>query len=305
VEGIGWVFRTFNSKKQSVAVDLKKQEGKKVVGQLAAHFDVVVEGFRPGVAERLGIDFASLTSRNPRLVYCSISGYGQGGEHRDLPGHDLTYAAMSGLLDALFPEQPRVPGVQMVDTASSLLAAIRILAALHATDHGPQYLDVSLYDAAHALMPLNVAEASLGQTDTPSLLDLLRGGERNDVYPCADGRFVAITPLEEPFWQRLCALLAGLGLIVSGAVPTSDELHAIMRQRASDEWFKLLAKADVPCAPVTPIREVVTSAVIGDAPELGEHTNVWLAELGYSDQEIRALKERGVVRSATGTAYGN
>jgi crotonobetainyl-CoA:carnitine CoA-transferase CaiB-like acyl-CoA transferase len=303
VDGVGWIFRVLNYGKQSVALNLKTPEGQHVAQQLAGRCDVVVEGFRPGVTERLGIDFVALSPHNVRLVYCSISGYGQEGELRDLPGHDLTYAAMSGLLEALSPGQPRVPGVQVVDSASSLLAAVRILAALHHTDAGPQYLDVSLYDAALALMPLNLAEASLASAGAPSLLDALRGGERNDVYRCADGRFIAITPLEEGFWQRLCALLRRLQLIDASSVPSSEQLHTIMAQRTCDEWFALLAGADIPCAPVRSVHvepdhpAAAPPAGPGAAPALGEHTQLWLEELGYDADQIRGLEERGAIRS--------
>lgn len=302
VDGVGWIFRRLNRGKQSVALDLKTLEGQAVAQQLAAASSVVVEGFRPGVAQRLGIDFATLAACNPRLVYCAISGFGQEGEYRDLPGHDLTYAAMSGLLDALSPDQPLVPGVQIVDTASSLLAAMRILAALYSIDRGPQYLDVSLYEAAQTLMPLNLEEASLEPAGAPSLLDVLRGGERNDVYRCSDGSFIAITPLEEPFWHRLCSLFQQLRLIEAGATLSSELLHELVQQRSSAEWFALLAAADIPCAPVRTVREVAPPAVTGAVPDLGEHTVSWLLELGYSAGEIRMLAERGAIRGRIGAS---
>src|SRR5579859_1844026 len=197
VDGTSATFLALNRGKQSIALDLKTEHGRQSVQALAARCDVVVEGFRPGVATRLGIDFATLAALNPRLVYCSISGYGQEGERSLLPGHDLAYAALAGLLDALFPEVPRVPGVQVVDAASSLVAAFRICAALHQVDAGPQFLDLTLYEAAQMMMPVAIAEVHPDATGGQPLSRVLAGSERNNLYLCADDRWLALTPIEE------------------------------------------------------------------------------------------------------------
>ena len=310
IDGAGSIFRALNQGKTSVALDLKQPAGQAIAHDLAAQCDLVIEGFRPGVAPRLGIDFPTLSAANDRLVYCSISGYGQQDRWRDLPGHDLTYAAMTGLLDALFPDTPRVPGVQLVDAAVALLAGMRVLAALHNTSHGPQYLDVSLADAARALMPGAMIEARGPGPDV--LMETLRGGERNDVYLCADGRWLALSPVEDPFWHRLLDVLVAKRLIPPNQPPDSETLHAIFRRRPASDWFDLLSAAGIPCAPV----RTVTEAAIDDppaawdnlsrknpaqAPTLGEHTIPWLQRLGYSDDEISRLEETGVIRTASGS----
>jgi crotonobetainyl-CoA:carnitine CoA-transferase CaiB-like acyl-CoA transferase len=303
-----------------VAIDLKTATGQTIIRKLAACSDVVVEGFRPGVASRIGIDFVTLASVNDRLVYCSISGYGQDGPLRDLPGHDLTYAAASGLIDALSPGEPRVPGVQLVDSAGGLLASVRILAALRAAEAGPQYLDVSLIDAARALMPGVMAEVAGDACVDGSLLDLLRGSSRNNLYCCADGRWLAITPLEEPFWQRMCRALREEGALGPEETPTAESLARIFRRRSCSAWYALLCRAGVPCAPVHQLREALAfperlglspwrngaQKVQGDGayeesrvPALGEHTAAWLEALGYSVREMAALRDEGIIRSGT------
>lgn len=315
--GVGSAFVLLIRGKRSIAVDLKQPAGQAVAQDLAAVNDVVVEGFRPGVARRLGIDFSTLAARNPRLVYCSISGYGQEGEYRDLPGHDLTYAGIAGLLDALTPGTPRVPGVQVVDAASAFLAAIRILAALRATGAGPQHLDVSLVTAAQALMPVAIADVAGGPSPGRSLMELLRGSERNDLYCCSDGRWLALSPLEEPFWQRLCAALRDEGAIEPDETPTSERLHDVFRGRTSAEWFSMLAAAGVPVAPVRSVRDAMQrppgapfladpsgadalEARVDGVPEHGQHTAECLAALGYAEEQIGALAAEGVIRIAGG-----
>lgn len=305
VQEMGSLFAYLNGGKRSISLDLKQPRAQHIAQDLAATSDVVVEGFRPGVATRLGIDFPTLAARNSRLVYCSLSGYGQRGQLSNLPGHDLTYAAVSGLLDALFPDRPHVPGVQLVDAAGALLATVRILAALHAAHRRPQYLDVSLYEGARALMPAAVVEA-LSDRDSLPLLDILRGSERNDVYRCADGRWLAVTPLEDAFWQRLRALLEREGFLEPGVQPTSRDLHDIFRRRASDDWYVLLSAADVPCAPVRSTHQAERDPAAhddldrseGNAPALGEHTAMVLEELGCSAAEIADLHGAGVIRTA-------
>jgi alpha-methylacyl-CoA racemase len=307
VDGVGSIFRALNTDKESIALNLKSPAGQRVAQQLAARSDVVVEGFRPGVTARLGIDFESLSAANSRLVYCSISGYGQHGSFRDLPGHDLTYAAMSGLLDALFPESPRVPGVQIVDAAVSLLATIQILANLRLVDSGPRYVDVSLYDAAQALMPLALLEARHTASQGSSVLDQLRGSVRNDVYSCADDRWIAVTPLEEHFWQRFCAALRAKNEWEEDRDPGAASLEEIFRRRSAGEWTHILNEAGVPCAPVRTVSDASKDGTDSwihpsqedskSVPALGEHTHVLLRELGYTEEEMKDLEQRSIIRT--------
>jgi crotonobetainyl-CoA:carnitine CoA-transferase CaiB-like acyl-CoA transferase len=227
---------------------------------------------------------------NPNLIYCSISGFGQEGPLHDLPGHDLTYAALSGLIDALYGPEPRVPGVQVVDAGVAFLAVIQILAALHARDSGPRFLDVSLLQGAQALMPGAIAEATGEPRAGRTLFDLLRGSERNNLYRCADGRWLAISPIEEPFWQKLNAALQESGDLAQGEALTDPRLHAIFARRPAEEWFSLLAAAGVPCGPVRTVHEAIADRPAlpwdkaGPAPALGQHTAAWLERLGHPSE---------------------
>jgi crotonobetainyl-CoA:carnitine CoA-transferase CaiB-like acyl-CoA transferase len=241
------------------------------------------------VAARLSIDFPTLAARNRRLVYCSISGYGQEGAFVALPGHDLAYAALAGLLDALSPGMPRVPGVQLADAASSLVAAFRICAALHAAGAGPQFLDCTLLEAAQSLMPVAISEVHPEITGGPLLSRVLAGSERNNLYQCSDGQWLALTPLEEHFWQALLRVLRAQGLIEPDEEPSVERLAAIFHQRPAQEWFETLSAGGVPSGPLRTVAEALPAAVIPGtpdgacpAPRLGEHTAVWLDSLGYA-----------------------
>ena len=203
-------FLLLNRNKQSITLDLKTDEGKNILRQLAADADVLIEGFRPGVMRRLGLSYETLSAENPRLVYCAISGYGQDGPNHLKAGHDLNYMAEAGALQLFGKagEGPIVPGLSIADVGGgSLMATTGILAALlarHTTGKG-QLVDVSMHDGAISWLALHAADQLFGGIEP-------RGGERQfigqapcyNVYACADGKHFALGLIEEHFWQRFC-----------------------------------------------------------------------------------------------------
>jgi CoA:oxalate CoA-transferase len=265
-------FAAINRGKRSAALDLSQPEGRAQLHALVRTADVVVEGFRPGVAARLGADYATLSALNPRLVYCSLSGYGQTGPYRDVPGHDLNYLGVAGALDP-----PPVPGepprqwavVPIADMASALFAMSAILAALyrramdgeHATG---AYLDASLAGASLALMNARLGEARRLGDDLAATA--LAGGAYR-AFRAADGRPFTVACIEDVFWRRLCTVLERPDLAADprwstypgrarGASELDALLAAIFAQRPRDEWIDLLRAADVPVAPVNAPSEV-------------------------------------------------
>jgi crotonobetainyl-CoA:carnitine CoA-transferase CaiB-like acyl-CoA transferase len=206
---------------------------------------------------------------------------------------------MSGLLDALSPSRPRVPGVQLVDASAALLAAVQILAAIHARESGPQLVDVSLLSGAQAMMPGAIAEAQNEVTDERSIFDELRGGPRNDVYRCADGAWIAVTPLEDAFWNRFCQGLRRDGYLGSHEEPTSGALQRIFSSRTCGVWCEWLRDEDVPAAPVHSVREALhlLRDPVRPPPALGQDSAAILRDLGYDSAEINELVTRGVVRT--------
>jgi alpha-methylacyl-CoA racemase len=322
-----------NRGKRSVVVDLRTEEGAAVVRTLAAEADVFVEAFRPGVLSRRGLGPDTLIGANPRLVYCSLTGYGQDGPHAGRAGHDLTYMALGGLLRPLGAEDtvPVVPAAQVADMTAGLLIVIGILAALQArqrTGRG-QHVDVSLLRASLALMTLPLTRRLAGAAAD----DELSGAYPcYAVYRCRDGRSLAVAALEPKFWERLCEALGRPELVprqwATGEtrVEARAALAALFASRDRDEWVRELAGRDVCVEPVLDLGEIAAHPAHADglwdqpalgarlrtvappirfsgpgtrpprrAPALGEHTDAVLAEAGLSRDDIMKMRGAGVL----------
>jgi alpha-methylacyl-CoA racemase len=257
-EQSGW-FHAINRNKRSAALDLRRADGAAAFLRLARGADVVLETFRPGVLERLGLGWEALHAANPRLVLCSISGYGQDGPYRERAGHDLDYAAIAGVL-ALNgpPERPLPLGVQVADLAGGSWPAVAgILAALlrrSVTGEGA-HVDVSMTEGALALLAMAHGAAAARGAPLARGGELLNGGAAcYDVYGTKDGRFVALAALEPKFFAAFCAAvgrpeLAERHLDDHGRGPRA-ELEAIFASRTREEWTRFAGEHDVCVAPV-------------------------------------------------------
>jgi crotonobetainyl-CoA:carnitine CoA-transferase CaiB-like acyl-CoA transferase len=313
-------FATENRNKRSIALDLKRPESRPVVERMVKQAGVVIEGFRPGVAKRLSIDFDSLRKLKPDLVYCSISGYGQTGPWRERPGHDVNYVAAAGAL--AFPGQwlkpPARSSLPVADMGGGTFAAISILAALH--EGKGAYLDLSLFESAffwaamrHGLDP---------QVDPRAHIFPV-----NDVFETADGKRLTLGILEEHFWANFVQLAPELDdpRFSSDASRRrhGDELSALLSRvigkRKADEWLRLCEEKDVPvdlCVtpgeaarhPQLAERQAVErgyakfpvwangvrgGSIRAGTPRLGEHSREILVELGFDDGEIAAFFRSG------------
>ncbi len=323
-------FEALNRNKKSLTLDLKRPQGVKIFYELVERADVVVEGFRPGVAERLRIDYERLRGVNPSLVYCSLSGYGQTGPHREHVGHDINYSARAGLLHLTGHPEPTIPGVPVADLAGAMFAAFSIVSALLARERSPSregcYLDVSLTDAVISWLSLHFAETlATGEPVRPDEQVLTGAFPCYALYETRDGRWLAVGALEEKFWQKLCE---ALGVPAFSAYQFDPErrgeifakLREIFRSKALDEWLEALDPKEVPVAPVLDLLEVARSEHVRArgllappgiafpvrispadepkdraAPALGEHTRSVLQELGYAEAEIDDLASQGVI----------
>jgi alpha-methylacyl-CoA racemase len=252
-------FHAINRNKRSVALDVRRPEGAAAFLRLARGADVVVESFRPGVLERLGLGWDALHAANPRLVLCSISGYGQDGPYRERAGHDLDYAAIAGVLALNGPaERPLPLGVQVADLAGGSWPAVAgILAALvrrGVTGEGA-HVDVSMTEGALALLAMAHGAASARGAPLARAGEILNGGAAcYDVYRTKDGRFVALAALEPKFFEAFCAAvgrpeLAERHLDDGGRGPRA-ELEAIFASRTREEWTGFAGEHDVCVAPV-------------------------------------------------------
>jgi len=245
--------------------DMKDPADRATFLDRAAESDVVIESFRPGVVAKLGIGYDDVRARNPGIVYCSTSGYGQQGLRSQWAGHDLNYLAMTGYLAATQPRGdggPPIPGATVADSAGGgMHAVMAILAALvrRATTGEGAYLDVSVYDGVVALMALHLDEY-LATGDLPH--NVLTGRYAcYDTYEAGDGRWVAVAAIEPRFWANLCRLL-DLEHWVAHQTDDDrqDEIRADLRRvfatKPRDEWTTLLAAADTCVTPVLEIDEV-------------------------------------------------
>lgn len=262
-------FLCVNRNKRGLKLDLKQPQGREVFLDLAASANVVVESFRPGVVDRLGIGYEAVRAVNPKIVYCSITGYGQTGPYRDRAGHDLNYCAYTGITDqiGLAEGPPAVPNIQFADLAGGALSgAMAILAALFDAARGGRgrYIDIAIADCtlANAIIPL-AAHLDFGST-VPRGQDLLSGGlPCYAVYETADGRYLAVAALEEKFWRAFCEAIDRPDLIPSGlatgkaAASVRADLQTTLRGKPIDYWVAKLDRVDCCASPVLTLEEAL------------------------------------------------
>lgn len=329
-EGTSVMFAELNRSKRSVRLDLKAPRGRELFLALVRTADVVLESFRPGVLDRLGLGLAELHVANPRLVLCSISGFGQDGPDRLLAGHDLNYLARAGALGITggADGRPIVPGVQVADIGGGALGAVAaILAALRLRERTGvgSHCDVSMTDGVLSWMAPHLAAARAGAPAGPARMPLNGAQPCYRVYRCADG-WMSVAALEPKFWQRLCTVL-GVEEVAGDGFATGAEaervaavVEAALMRATRAEWRERLAGEDVCCEPVLELDEVATDAQsrhradavdgdvawfpfrVGDAghapsgpaPGYGEHSRALLAEVGVDDDAFERLVADGV-----------
>ncbi len=322
--------------RRSIAVDLKNEHGIAVVRRLLDDADVLLEGFRPGVAERLGLGPEDLLARNPRLVVGRMTGWGQDGPMAARAGHDVTYAALSGTLHALGPrERPVTPAPLVSDFGGgSMYLVSGVLAALvsRATTGRGQVVDTALVDgAAHLLSVTHAMLATGGWRDEREANVLDGGAPFYAVYECADGGFVAVGALEPQFFAELVGTLGveveGHQYDPAGWPAQRAAFEAAFRSRTRDEWAEVFAGSDACVAPVLSLREAprhphaVARAAFepyadghvpvlpprfsatparrpGPEPAAGADTRRCLEEHGFTGDEVDALLASGAVAEA-------
>jgi alpha-methylacyl-CoA racemase len=249
--------------------DLKADAGREAFLQLADTADVIIESFRPGVVDRLGIGYEAISQRNRGIVFCSTSGFGQTGPRSQWAGHDINYLATSGFLDCTGRQadgRPALPGATIADIAAGgMQASMAIMAALlgRASSGAGSYLDVSIADGAFALMSLYVDEyLATGTEPGPGHYILTGRYACYEIYTCADGKHISVGAIEGQFWRNLCELL-DLSEFADAQLDDSlqEQIRAALAQRfatrSRDEWVDLLGAANTCVAPVNTVAEAV------------------------------------------------
>jgi crotonobetainyl-CoA:carnitine CoA-transferase CaiB-like acyl-CoA transferase len=328
-EGLGVFFRSSNRNKRSMIIDLKNEAGQKLFYQLIEDADIVIEGFRPGVTERLNVGYHTLKVINPRIVYCSLSGWGQSGPYRDLSAHDANYLALNGVLGSM--ANPQLLGGQLADIGGSYVGVMGILAALFKRERTGEgdFVDVSLSESAMPFMFVQFVE---------SLAAGLKGGNGTltglaafyNVYKSSDGKALTLGAIEPKFWQNFCNIVGHPEWIAKhqdlGEQETLKQvLGELFKTKTAQEWHDLLADTDCCFAVVippeasihdpqiqarsmagidkdgipwmrSPVRLVNDDTFsLGDVPQHGEHTDEILEEIGLSAEEIARLHDSGAL----------
>jgi crotonobetainyl-CoA:carnitine CoA-transferase CaiB-like acyl-CoA transferase len=297
------VFKRTNAAKKSIVLDLKNPRGREILKSLAATADVLIEGNRPGVMERLGLCYSELSAANKRLIYVSLTGYGQRGPYMDLAGHDVNYLALGGVLGLNLPV---IPGVQIADlVGGSMQMVMEILRALvvrHRTGEG-RYVDVSMYAGVTSLLTVPLAAwHDTGCEPKPGAETLSGRYACYNIYEAADSRWLAVGALEPKFWAELCRRLGCDDLI-----PRQFDVHqdavkskvaAIFRTQPAHTWFDQLRDFDCCVTPVRTVGEVAAELPDRDgppSPTLGEHTFELLSRMGLPRSELEELKRQEVI----------
>ena len=329
IDGMGAFFRSSNRGKKSIVIDLKQPDGKAALHRLVENADALIEGFRPGVTVRLGADYETLRAINPRLVYCSLSGWGQTGPLAQVSGHDLNYIARNGLLGGEL--HPQTLGAKVADVGGAYVGAMGVLAALLQRERSGQgdYVDVALSEAAMPFAMLGWVHAC-AQGNGDAVLNLAGANACYRVYHCADGEPVAISAVELKFWVNFCNAVGkpawiALHTATDRQPELIEEVSTLFRSKSAEDWADLLDDADCCFSRViapesllddpqmkargmlgitaegipwmrSPVRLSGDAIDLTSAPKYGEHSREVLLGNGFSEADIVALFETGVIR---------
>lgn len=265
VNSYGVYYHAMNRNKRSIALDLAATKGKSVFKRLVADFDVVLESFRPGVMDRLGLGYSVLQTLNPRLVYCAISGYGQDGPYRLRAGHDINYISIAGILGATGAPDgaPVIPAAQIGDFSGSYAAAVGILAALvgcSVSGRG-RMLDISLTESALSFMATHLAKNSFDGGQFQRGRGMLSGGLAcYNIYRTKDQKYLALGALEPKFWSAFAIAIGREDWVGrqfdDDQEALSREVARVVSDRTRDEWLAIAQAHEICCEPVYDLQEV-------------------------------------------------
>jgi crotonobetainyl-CoA:carnitine CoA-transferase CaiB-like acyl-CoA transferase len=328
------LFGLVNSYKKSITLNLKHTTAREISHRLVSHCDVFVEGFRPGVMDKLGLGYDAVKSINPRIIYVSLSGFGQSGPYCHKAGHDLNYQALAGSFHSTFATDasPQVPNILFADLGGgSLLGLAGILAAIVQRENTGvgQYIDVSLFDGIFSLNLLGQCNFLDKRVDPNTADSVLLGTQPfyHVFYRTQDNRHMALGAVEFKFWKNFCITVGREDLIYRQYDGRSaiDEVSKIIRTRTLSEWSDLFEHVEACVTPILSTGEAIMSKLVksrllwvddgvekphplppfnlsgsphpdySPAPDLGQHNESVLSIIGYSKGEIKEFVRKGII----------
>lgn len=333
--GMSYWHLMLNRNKRGITVNLKTPAGREVLLRLIKEADVFLEGFRPGYLKMLGLDYESVSKINPRLIYCSITGFGPEGKYKHMPSHDLNVIGLAGVAAPEDGTDISVPSVQVAALGGSLNAISGILMALYARERTGkgQLVNVDLYSSAiNAEITAISSVIGCRETGMPSFGRT--ASHYYSVYKTKDGRYLSIGTIEPKFWQKMCRLidlpeLESRQFDFAHSAEIKEKLAAAFAGKTQAEWLELIGKDEFCVTPIRTLQEALDSSLtteqsqmlvtkkedFGDytyvksaaklsdtpgtirkrAPYLGEHTQEVLESAGYTKEEIAAMHEKGEI----------
>lgn len=335
VDDISAVYAHVNRGKRSLSINLKKNEAKEIIYKLVRDYDIVVEQFRPGTMDRLGLGYKQLSEINPSVIYCSLTGYGQSGSYANRAGHDINYMALSGVesISGRRETGPVLTGIQVADIASgSKNLVIGVLAAYVGrmrTGKG-DYIDISITDGVFSMSVFATAGFLAGGNE-PVRGDFLSGGALYDFYITKDGGYLSVGPLEQKFFAGFCECI-GCGEIVQTGILNwnhKERVAKIIAEKPLSHWREVFKSCDACVEPVYSIGEAVSNPPLSErdmivpvktakgseikqignpikfksghyyarngGTALGQHNDEILTGIGFTAMEISRFKESGVI----------
>jgi crotonobetainyl-CoA:carnitine CoA-transferase CaiB-like acyl-CoA transferase len=326
--GLGKMYESINQGKKSLALNYRNKRGRELFLKLASTADVVLEGFRPTIADKHGIGYEAVCAVKADIVYCSLSGYGQEGPYQQRAGHDFNYLSIGGAfsLNGRPGEKPVPYGLPVADLSGGMLAAIAILGALVGRERNGQgmYLDMALLDGVISwVTPLALSAYFSGLEVGAGTHPLLGGGAFFNIYETSDKKYLTLAAIEPHFWGDFCKTIGRPDLIERQFEPEiSADLESIFQQKTRAEWLALFAGKDACVEPVNSVEEMLADPQVqarghvrmeggqpvgmhspfvfarGErtpAPALGADTRALLKEIDVSDEEIRVLAEHRII----------
>jgi crotonobetainyl-CoA:carnitine CoA-transferase CaiB-like acyl-CoA transferase len=261
-------FLALNRNKKSMKVNLKIKEGKEIFYKLIQSYDIILESFRPGVMDRLGIGYQELKKRNSRLILCSLSGYGQDGPYRERSGHDINYIGLGGILEITGQKNgdPILPGVQIADIGGGgMMAAIAILAAaIHREKTGEgQFLDISMMDGVVSWLSMHAGKYFM-DGELPKRGDMHLTGRYAcyHVYATKDERYISLGAMEQKFWKNFCEAIGRRDLVYKQYIEGEEQLRVIeeiqklFKTKTQKEWVDFFKNVDACGEPILTFEEV-------------------------------------------------